>query len=363
MLFLVTPRGVPSLGRIVRVPAASADVTAPGAPGTLSATQASGDVALTWGGSTDGVGVVGYNVHRSTTQGLAPSSANRIGGTTSTTYHDAGFAEGGTYFYVVTAEDAAGNTSLPSNEVSATIATDTRAPSVPGGLEARTNSPAQVDLAWFDSTDAVGVAGYNVFRDGAHVATVVNPGHLDSGLLAGTTYSYSVSAFDAAGNASDPSAPPVEVTTPSANTGLVAAYDLDEGVGTTVSDVSGNSYDRAIVNGPTWTYGQYGSALAFRRIDKLRGHRACSTAWSYLFVEAWVYPQGTNSRSDDLLPLTDWIRVRGNRFFLEETPAVGLRLGDGGGKRTLHRRTGAAPPHSRRTRGPTSRWWCAARRT
>ena len=48
-----------------------------------------------------------YNVHRSTTPGFTPSLANRIAQPTGTSYTDSGLAAG-TYFYKVTAEDAAG---------------------------------------------------------------------------------------------------------------------------------------------------------------------------------------------------------------------------------------------------------------
>ena len=44
---------------------------------------------------------------------------------------------------------------------------DTTAPSVPTGLAATTPSTTSVKLTWNASTDNVGVAGYDVFRDGA----------------------------------------------------------------------------------------------------------------------------------------------------------------------------------------------------
>ena len=61
-----------------------------------------------------------YNLHRSTTSGFTPSTANRIAQPTGTTYADTGLAAG-TYYYKVTAEDAAGNISGVSNQASATI--------------------------------------------------------------------------------------------------------------------------------------------------------------------------------------------------------------------------------------------------
>ena len=83
-------------------------LTPPSAPGTLAATGGVGQISLSWGAATDNMGVVGYNVHRSTSAGFTPSAANRIAQPTGTTFADTGLAAGATYYYKVTAEDAAG---------------------------------------------------------------------------------------------------------------------------------------------------------------------------------------------------------------------------------------------------------------
>src|SRR4029079_6789410 len=49
---------------------------------------------------------------------------------------------------------------------------DTTAPSVPTGVAARAVAPTAADLLWNASSDAAGVAGYTVRRDGVAVATV-----------------------------------------------------------------------------------------------------------------------------------------------------------------------------------------------
>jgi fibronectin type 3 domain-containing protein len=51
-----------------------------------------------------------------------------------------------------------------------------------------------------------------VYRDGVVVHTGAGTGFVDTGLSAGTTYTYRVSAYDAAGNESAPSAPLTVVT-------------------------------------------------------------------------------------------------------------------------------------------------------
>jgi hypothetical protein len=82
---------------------------------------AGSSVTLAWAGSTDNVGVARYRVYRSTTSGFTPGAANQIGTPTSAGYTDSGLAAG-TYYYKVTAEDAAGNASAASGQASATVA-------------------------------------------------------------------------------------------------------------------------------------------------------------------------------------------------------------------------------------------------
>ena len=89
---------------------------------------------------------------------------------------------------------------------------DASPPTLPAGLEASAVSSSQVDLSWTASTDNVGIAGYQVYRDGVQVASAATNSYTDSGLSAGTTYTYAVAAYDAAGNVSAKSASASAVT-------------------------------------------------------------------------------------------------------------------------------------------------------
>ncbi len=84
---------------------------------------------------------------------------------------------------------------------------DTTPPTVPSGLSASNVTTSSITLNWSASTDAgSGVAGYDVYRGGSLVASPTATSHTDSGLAAGTSYSYTVRARDKAGNASAQSA-------------------------------------------------------------------------------------------------------------------------------------------------------------
>ena len=82
---------------------------------------------------------------------------------------------------------------------------DTEPPTAPANLTATAASSSEIDLSWDASTDNVGVAGYDVYREGTHLAQVTTTSYRDSGLQPATTYSYYVIGFDAVGNLSDPS--------------------------------------------------------------------------------------------------------------------------------------------------------------
>jgi glucose/arabinose dehydrogenase/PKD repeat protein len=213
-------------------PPAPTDTTLPTAPGTPSVTASIGRANLSWAAATDNVGVVRYNVHRSTTPGFTPSVANRVAQPTGTSYSDTGLA-GGTYFYKVTAEDAAGNVGPPSGEATADVPAD-QPPTAPTGLTAAA-SIGTASLVWSVATDDVGVARYYVHRSTVagftpstanRIAQTTGTTYVDSGLTAGF-YFYKVVAEDTAGQTGPASnqasanvpadlAPTVSITAPSA---------------------------------------------------------------------------------------------------------------------------------------------------
>ncbi len=71
------------------------------------------------------------------------------------------------------------------------------------GLTATAISSTQINLSWTVPTDNVGVAGYNVYRDGVRLITKVSTtSHSDTGLSPSIQYCYAVSAFDLSDNES-----------------------------------------------------------------------------------------------------------------------------------------------------------------
>jgi len=135
---------------------------------------------------------------------------------------------------------------------------DATAPSIPTGLSATAISPTQINLSWTASTDNVAVTGYKIFRNSVQVGTAAGTSYSDTGLTPSTAYTYTVSAYDAAGNNSSQSSS-ANATTPS---GLVGHWAFNEGSGITAADSSGNG-NTGTVSGATWTTGRIGGGLDF----------------------------------------------------------------------------------------------------
>ncbi len=372
-------------------PISNPDVMAPSAPGAVSASGGLSSVSLSWGAASDAVGVVRYNVHRSTTSGFAPSVANRVAQPSGTSYVDSPLAAG-TYFYRVTAEDAAGNVGPAAAEASAVVTGDVSAPTAPGAVSA-SGGVSSVSLSWGAASDNVAVTRYNVHRSTTsgftpsvanRVAQPSGTSYVDSPLAAGT-YFYRVTAEDAAGNVGpasnqasavvtgDTTPPTVSITAPAAGatvsgsvavsanatdaggvagvqfrstaptlgaedttspysitwdtttasngphtltavardgagnlttsagvgvtvnnaaaTGLVAAYGFDEAGGTSATDSSGSG-NTGTISGAVRTIGHAGSSLSFDGVnDWVTVPDAASLDLTTgMTVEAWVYP-------------------------------------------------------------------------
>ncbi|MFI7617181.1 LamG-like jellyroll fold domain-containing protein [Nonomuraea terrae] len=189
--------------------------------------------------------------------------------------------------------------------IGVTASPDTQAPTVPGSLAA-TGAPGNAQLTWTASTDNVSVDGYTIHRSTTpgftpsaanQVGLSPTTTFTDAGLAAGTYY-YRVRAFDAAGNLSPPSneVSATVVTAPPATPGLVAAYGMEEGTGTSVGDSSGQNSTGAATD-TEWATGKYGKALSFNGTSSwvTVQHAASLRLTNALTLSAWVRP----TTSDD----------------------------------------------------------------
>jgi hypothetical protein len=172
---------------------------APLAPASLTATAGNAKVTLSWPAS---AGALSYSVKRSVANG-GPYSLI-ASGLASTGYVDNAVNNGTTYFYVVSASNAGGES---SNSVQATALPTAPAavPTTPGNLNATAVSKTQINLAWTDSSYETSyliersTSSNRGFKQIASVGANVTS-YASSGLKSRRTYYYRVRASNATGN-------------------------------------------------------------------------------------------------------------------------------------------------------------------
>jgi fibronectin type 3 domain-containing protein len=175
----------------------------PSAPTNLTATAGNAQITLTWPAVT---GATGYNIKRSTTTG-GPYTAV-ASNVTGSPYTDTAVTNGTTYYYVITAVNATGE-SANSAQVSATPqAPLPAAPTAPTLTGQSGNS--QNTLTW---TASSGATSYEVKRSTmatgpyttitSSVYSNVYSTYTDTSVVNGTTYYYVVSASNTGGSSSN----------------------------------------------------------------------------------------------------------------------------------------------------------------
>lgn len=185
------------------------DTEAPTAPINLVSTAvAAATVSLTWTASTDNVAVAGYDIYKGTT--LVGSTSN------TTVYTVTGLTASTTYNFTVKAKDASANISAASNVLNvATVSPDTEAPTAPSNVTFYREDDTHGALTWSPSTDNSEVAGYDVYQGATLIgSTTAATSFAISGLVANTTYIFTVKAKDASANVSTESAPSVGAPNP-----------------------------------------------------------------------------------------------------------------------------------------------------
>jgi autotransporter-associated beta strand protein len=204
---------------------------------------------------------------------------------TDTTYADNSLTPVSVYFYVVSATNAIGEGSN-SAEVSDTTLFPNISPKVEGVFAAGSN--AKVNLTWKPSFEA---ASYNVKRAAAAdgifttIATVTDTAYTDTGIAAGTTYYYTVTAVNLAGE-NEPS----DVVSALADASAFAYWPFNEAQGTVSTDLWNAKTGTLTGATPGWTEGVSGTGV------KLAGS-------SYV-----VLPNGTMSTLTNFT-ISSWVKL------------------------------------------------------
>jgi len=187
--------------------AAVGDLEPPGPPRDLSAMPQGSSVALSWNPPAPLAGdIANYYVYLQTSSGW---SQLRTLGASETACTLPGFSNG-TYRFRVTAIDAAGNESSPSNEAEAVVSIEM--PKPPALAVSSPSTGNALDLVW-QGPSGTGPFFYKLYRSlnetdsfsQVNSAVITGTKFRDFGLTNGTAYYYRVSAVDMVGNEGKPS--------------------------------------------------------------------------------------------------------------------------------------------------------------
>jgi fibronectin type 3 domain-containing protein len=185
---------VNAIGESAASSQASASLVQPNAPtGVTAIPTSSTSATITWNAV---AGATSYNLYWSTTSGVTPANGTKIADVTSP-YTQTGLTDGSTYYYVVTAVNAIGE-SAASSQASVSL----MPPSSPTGVNT-TPGNGQVQISW---TAVSGAASYNIYYSitsgagiGGNKITGANNPYTLTGLTNGTTYYFVVTAVNVYG--------------------------------------------------------------------------------------------------------------------------------------------------------------------
>lgn len=182
-----------------------ADSQSPTPPVIWAQATSTSKVKLTWSGSTDNVGVSGYDIYRAKT---TTGTFSKISTVTNSPYNDDSISRDTIYRYYIVAKDLAGNSSSQSNTVTVKTNGDTQSPSQPANLTAAVkDSETEITLSWYSSSDNLAVKGYKIYRavendDFKWITTTTTNSYNDTGLSRNKDYRYYIKSYDEAGNES-----------------------------------------------------------------------------------------------------------------------------------------------------------------
>lgn len=190
----------------------ASDLAAPANP-VLTADDADsdGNAELSWTNVSD---AASYTVYRSTSNFTNTSSATQIQSLSALAYNDTGLTNGTTYWYAVSATDAAGNENTSVSATSVT-ANDTIDPALPASVSASTNADGSVSVSWdavsTDTSDnhetvdsyyvwrTTNLSSLNTTNTSEALTNTSSTSYDDTSITTGTNYTYVVTVADDAG--------------------------------------------------------------------------------------------------------------------------------------------------------------------
>jgi fibronectin type 3 domain-containing protein len=235
-------------------------LTTPSAPADVGAvTASSSSIKVSWTMTTS---AESYRIYRSET---ASGTYSQVGTSTTTSYTDTALQVNSSYYYKISALNSNGE-SAQSAYVSGTTTL-----SAPTDLSVSGQTVSSLTINW---SSVSGASSYKIYRSAAfdgtysQIGTSVAASYTDTGLSAGTSYYYKVSAVDNGVESAQSVSVSAGTTTPSAPTDLSVSGQTVSSLRINWSSVSGASsykiYRSATFDG---TYSQIGTSATASYTD------------------------------------------------------------------------------------------------
>ena len=185
------------------------------------------------------------------------------------------------YFYAPTVYEVNGQEPTITELINGPNGSDTQAPTAPT-LSSTGQTDTNADLSWTGAMDDTAVTGYKIFKDGILENTLGTVSTYQVvGLTASTSYSFTATAFDAAGNESGASNA-VSITTDTPGGGSS---------GDTVWNTSGSDIDYTAGNVGIGTVAQTSYRLAVDGKIHTKEVKVDLTGWAdYVFTKEYELP-------------------------------------------------------------------------
>ena len=225
------------------------------------------DIRVTWSTNpSDPNPATAYELYRSTTANQGFSFVALID-RDATEWTDGGLIPNTTYYFQLRAINNTGASS-PTSTIEVKTQVDSNPPSAPTNLTTTEVTPFSVTLDWNDATDDIGVARYDIYRDGTKVLSTEASEATIYNLQTNITYEFKIKAKDQTGNES-PFSNRVLVT-PSVAGEAAIRLPLNN----TIADVSTNATD-ARVQG----------TIAYSSTDKVEGTASASFSGDGTYID------------------------------------------------------------------------------
>ncbi len=209
----INSAGTGAASNVASATTSTPTITAPAAPTGLTATAAGQTtINLSWTAptTTGGASITGYQIEVSPNGTSNWTNLQANTGSTTTTYAHTGLSAGETRHYRVRAINSVGTGAASNVDVATTDTPTATAPAAPTGLTATADGPTTISLSWTAPTNTGGasITGYRIEVSPNGTSNWTNlqantgspaTSYSHTGLSAGTTRYYQISAINSAG--------------------------------------------------------------------------------------------------------------------------------------------------------------------